>query len=143
MSTEFVHRRLVEFAETDMAGIVHFANFFRWMESAEHEFLRSLGFSVHQNRPGAACGWPRVQAHCEYRRPVRFEQQVEVVLRVEEVRNRSVRYGFVIRTDGLEPAAVGSVVAVYAQVDPHTGGLAAAPIPADLRERLVGLCSGG
>ena len=38
--------RRVEFCDTDMAGIVHFANFFRWMESAEVEFLRSLGLSV-------------------------------------------------------------------------------------------------
>ena len=47
MGFDFTHQRQVEFAETDMAGIVHFANFFRWMESAEHAFLRSLGHSVH------------------------------------------------------------------------------------------------
>ena len=39
-------RRRVEFSETDMAGIVHYSNFFRYMEAAEHEFFRALGFSV-------------------------------------------------------------------------------------------------
>ena len=40
MPSEFKHTRRIEFAETDMAGIVHFANFFRMMETTEHEFFR-------------------------------------------------------------------------------------------------------
>jgi acyl-CoA thioester hydrolase len=138
MSAEFVHRRLVEFSETDMAGIVHFANFLRWMESAEHAFLRSLGHSVHPASREQASGWPRVKVGCEYRSPLRFEQEVEVILRVEEVRNRSVRYRFTVRAVGAEePAALGEVVAVYAVVDVLEGGLRAAPIPPGLRERLL------
>ena len=46
MPYEFKAVRRVEFSDTDMAGIVHFANFFRYMETAEHGFYRSLGFSV-------------------------------------------------------------------------------------------------
>jgi len=38
MPYEFKHTRRVEFAETDMAGIVHFSNFFRMMESTEHAY---------------------------------------------------------------------------------------------------------
>jgi acyl-CoA thioester hydrolase len=136
MPSEFVHRRLVEFAETDMAGIVHFAHFFRWMESAEHAFLRSLGFSVHHHAPEGTSGWPRVKVECSYHSPLRFEQEVEVVLRVAEVRNRSVRYAFEIRPAGGQPAATGTVAAVYARVDAQSGGLCAAPIPEELRELL-------
>ena len=40
MATPFRVTRRVEFHETDMAGIVHFSNFFRYMEFAEVEFLR-------------------------------------------------------------------------------------------------------
>ena len=46
MTTEFSISRRVEFSETDLAGIMHFTNFYRWMEICEHEFLRSLGLSV-------------------------------------------------------------------------------------------------
>ena len=46
MAYEFKAIRRVEFAETDMAGIVHYSNFFRYMETAEHGFFRSLGLSV-------------------------------------------------------------------------------------------------
>ena len=54
MPYEFKMTRLVEFAETDMAGIMHFANYFRYMEVVEHAFFRSLGLSVHQSSTPAA-----------------------------------------------------------------------------------------
>ena len=44
--TPYRVKRRVEFHETDSAGIVHFSNFFRYMEAAEVEFLNSLGLSV-------------------------------------------------------------------------------------------------
>ena len=40
MPTEFTIKRRVQFSETDMAGIMHFANYFRLMEEVEHAFLR-------------------------------------------------------------------------------------------------------
>ena len=138
MGFEFRHRRTVEFCETDMAGIVHFANFFRWMEAAEHAFLRSLGFSVHASEGETATGWPRVKTSCEYLKPLRFEDEVETVLVLREVRNRSVCYGFEFRAvPGGEVVARGEVVAVHAGVTAATGALQAAPIPEKLRHLLV------
>ena len=49
--------RRVEFYETDAAGIVHFSNFFRYMETAEHAFLRSLGHQFHEQHGEAEIGW--------------------------------------------------------------------------------------
>ncbi len=46
----FVVRRQVTFSETDMAGIVHFANFYRWMEEAEHDYFRSIGLRIMRSR---------------------------------------------------------------------------------------------
>jgi len=46
MAYEFKLVRRVEFIETDMVGIVHYSNFSRYMEAAEHAFFRSLGISV-------------------------------------------------------------------------------------------------
>ena len=59
MPYEYAIVREVEFADTDMAGIMHFSNFFRYMEAAEHGFFRSLGFSIHRSGPDPL-GWPRV-----------------------------------------------------------------------------------
>jgi acyl-CoA thioester hydrolase len=138
MDTEFIQQRRVEFAETDMAGIVHFANFFRWMESTEHAFLRSLGHSVHTHAGDRPTGWPRIKVSCDYAKPLRFEESVEIVLSVTEVRTRSVRYSFTIRrsADG-EVAARGETVAVHAVLDTAEGRLQAAPIPEGLRTELL------
>ena len=54
MSDHFEWSRLVEFYETDLAGIAHFSNFYRWMESAEHAFKRERGMILHCDGVGLA-----------------------------------------------------------------------------------------
>jgi YbgC/YbaW family acyl-CoA thioester hydrolase len=94
MSYEFEVTRRVEFSETDLAGIMHFSNFFRFMESAEHAFFRSLGFSVAHCRNGLEVCLPRVHAECDYAAPLRFEEEVRVRLLVERKGRRSLTYQF-------------------------------------------------
>jgi acyl-CoA thioester hydrolase len=94
MAYEFKVTRLVEFSDTDMAGIMHYANFFRFMETAEHAFYRSLGFSVIGNEFDPLIGWPRVHASCDYARPLRFEDLVEIHLLVSSRRSKSISYQF-------------------------------------------------
>src|SRR5512133_2095965 len=97
MPCEFTLIRRVEFAETDMAGIMHFTNFFRFMESAEHAFFRSLGYSVADPGGDGRLGLPRVHAHCDYLAPLRFEDEVEVRLRVAKKSHRTLTYDFTLR----------------------------------------------
>jgi acyl-CoA thioester hydrolase len=130
----FVIERRVEFSETDTAGIVHFSNFFRYMESAEHAFFRSLGLSIFPG-PGAAVHWPRVHTHCDFRRPLRFEDTVEVELLVREKRERSLAYTFILRKKNADPVqevARGSIVVACTRKDPTTGALSATPIPPEI-----------
>lgn len=138
MPYEFKLIRRVEFADTDMAGIVHFSNFFRMMEATEHAFFRSLGFTIHGHENGATTGWPRVSAACDFSRPLRFEEEVEVHLLVGEVRSRSIRYQFIFRQPetGAEIAR-GSIAAVCATVDKATGKLVPVSIPESIREKIT------
>ncbi len=131
MACEFKATRRVEFSETDMAGIVHYSNFFRYMETAEHGFFRSLGFSVVMEHFETPMGWPRVHAECDYRQPLRFEDEVEIHLLVSEKKSKSLSYLFKFRKmNGPEPVEVArgslTVVCVTKQDD---GKMAAAPIP--------------
>ena len=115
MAYEFKITRRVEFAETDMAGIMHFSNFFRFMETAEGAFFRSLGCSVALSRNGLGVGLPRVHAECDYMSPLRFEDEVLVHLLVEKKGTRSLTYQFrFYRLNGKERhlAARGRVTAV-------------------------------
>ena len=130
----FEVQRLVEFCETDMAGIVHFSNFFRYMESAEHAFLRSLEHDPHSHVDGLETGWPRVNATCDYRRPVRFGDTLTIRIFIDEVRNRSVRYGFEFHHAG-EIVATGSIAAAHVSITPS--GIHAVAIPAALRQKLL------
>jgi YbgC/YbaW family acyl-CoA thioester hydrolase len=135
MPSEFSITRQVEFAETDMAGIMHFANFFRWMEACETALYRSLGLPLISFLPGQVVGWPRVNVSCSYRAPLRFNDTVEVKLFVKKLGTRSVTYLFQFRKGG-ELAAQGEVTAVCVTADAQ-GGMAAQPIPAGVRAKLA------
>ncbi|GAB4140770.1 MAG: thioesterase family protein [Planctomycetaceae bacterium] len=91
MSAQFTTTRFVEFSETDMAGIVHFANFYRYMEEAEHRFFRSLGLSIMDHQPdGSIIGWPRVAASCSFEAPAFYEDEIEIRLNVVNMGRRSL-----------------------------------------------------
>jgi len=136
MPYEFHQTRHVEFAETDLAGIVHFANFFRYMEEAEHAFFRSLGLSVHGEIGGRLIGWPRIHARCSYIAPLRFEEQFEVHLVVCGKRRKSIAYEFLFRRQGGELVARGKLAVVCASPDPATGRLRAVDIPRQIDEKI-------
>ena len=140
MPSEFRVTRIVEFSETDMAGIMHFSNFFRWMEACEAGFYRSLGLPLISFVPGSVVGWPRVSASCSYKAPLRFNDTVEVRLLIKEIRTRAVIYVFQFRqvvAGQVLPAvlAQGEIAAVCVTADP-AGQMMAQPIPADVRAKL-------
>lgn len=130
MAFETKITRRVEFAETDMAGIMHFSNFFRFMETAEHAFLRSLGFSVTLAGTAPGLCLPRVHASCDYRAPLRFEDEVEIHLLVTRKSRRSLSYHFRFsrHLDGTGEVAHGTLTVVCAARQPD-GTLKAAPLP--------------
>ena len=135
MPESFSITRRVQFAETDMAGIVHFANYFRWMEEVEHAFFRSLGLSVAMRHENVEIGWPRVNVGCEYYGPVRFEDELELRLRVTKVGGKSLSYevDFLL---GDRLVALGKSTSVCCEHTP--AGLKAVTIPDSIRERLNG-----
>lgn len=138
MSSRFVYTRRVEFADTDMAGIMHFSCIFRFMESAEHAFLRSLGHSVILSDWDPIMGFPRVRAEACFRRPFRFEDEIEIELRVREKREKSLTYGFALRKagdPGREVRAVG-LMTVVCVCKGEDGEMISAELPPVLAEKI-------
>jgi YbgC/YbaW family acyl-CoA thioester hydrolase len=136
VTAPFHTTRRVEFADTDMAGIVHFANFFRFMEAAEVEFLRARGLSVALTWEGQKIGFPRVSASCDYLRPARFEDVLDVTVKIHRLGRKSVTYEIGFFKNG-EVIARGRVSSVCCRVgDNHE--LTSIEIPASLRERIAG-----
>ena len=139
MAYQFRLTRQVEFSDTDMAGIVHFTAFLRFMEAAEHAFFRSLGFSIHTTGFAAPIGWPRVHVDCDFSNPLRFEDIVEISLHVREKRPKSIVYGFVFRKLNEEPAqevARGSLAVACVTRDKATGRMKGIPIPDAIAEKI-------
>src|SRR5918992_6210804 len=104
--SEYVHRRRVQFYETDAAGIVHFSWFFRYMEEAEHALWRAAGLSIAP--AGSEIGWPRLTASFEYHRPLRFEDEFEAHIRITAMDRHTIRYRCLL-TRGTERVASGEL----------------------------------
>ncbi len=138
MPYEFKAIRRVEFSETDMAGIVHFSNFFRYMETAEQGFFRSLGFSVVARQTDPPIGLPRVHAECDYLQPLRFEDEVEIHMLVSEKKSKVLSYLFRIRKLNASPpmeVARGKVTVVCVKHGAD-GKMEAVPIPKAIADKI-------
>lgn len=126
--------RRVEFADTDAAGIMHFSGYFRLMEEAEHELLRSLGLSVLMRDELGPISWPRVRASCDYRAALRFEEVVEIAVSVARLGEKSVTYHFEFLRDG-QPLASGEITAVCCRLE-HGEPLRSMAIPTEIAAKL-------
>lgn len=134
MPATFHTTRLVEFSDTDMAGMMHFASFFRYMEAAEHEFLRSLGVSVYEELDGQVVSFPRVAASCEFHAPARCEAVLDIDVTVRRVGTKSITYGFRFQHEGRD-IATGEMTSVCCRVY-HDAPPEPIPIPDPLAEKL-------
>lgn len=125
-------RRRVQFSETDAAGIVHFSNFFRFFEDAEHALWREAGLSIHET--DSPIGWPRVSASCEYHRALKFEQEFEVSVAIAELSRRTIRYEGTITRDGERVASATWKIACVSKLP--DGSMKSTEIPTAVAERL-------
>lgn len=133
MAQAFTLTRRVEFAETDLAGVMHFANYFRWMEEVEHAFLRSLGLNVISEHDGGTVSFPRKNVSCEYDAPVRFEDEVELRLRVTRMGEKSLEYEVEFGREGRR-VALGRATVVCCKM--AGSRFEATSIPGDMRAKL-------
>lgn len=131
MPSEFRLRRRVHFYETDAAGIVHFSWFFRYMEEAEHALWREAGLSIAPQ--GASIGWPRVAASFEFFRPLRFEEEFEIWLRIAEIGERKIRYKCELLSQGARVAAGTMITACVSRLPNEP--MKSVPIPVEIASR--------
>jgi acyl-CoA thioester hydrolase len=129
--SEYRLPRRVQFYETDAAGIVHFSWFFRYMEEAEHALWREAGLSIHA--ADSEIGWPRVAASFDFRRPLRFEEQFDVRLRIAEITRRTIRYTCLV-AQGDTTIASGDLTVACVRKGPK-GLMKSIDIPEDVAAR--------
>ena len=133
--SEFTTTRRVEFADTDMGNLVHFSRFFVFMETAEHEFLRTLGTTVHFEHEGRKIGWPRLEARCRYVSPARYGDELAIRLEVARKGRRAMTYDFSFHI-GERLVAEGRISSICCVLD-DPDGLRPIPIPRGLAKRIA------
>ena len=132
MASAYTLTRRVLFHETDMAGVVHFSCFFRYMEEAEHALWREAGLSIA--RRGDEIGWPRVSASFEFRQPLYFEDEFQARVRITAITNRTIRYACALTKAG-ETVATGSMTIACVVQKPNEP-MRSVAIPSEITNRL-------
>lgn len=104
----------IGFSDTDASGWMHFPNVFKYVETAEHAYLRSRGILVFDRSEG---GWPRVKVSCDYKRPFQCGDRYEILLEISRIGASSVAWNFEVLNAAGEIAAFGSMTNVRVDHD--------------------------
>ena len=121
----------VYYEDTDLAGVVYYANYLRYMERARTEWLRTLG--IEQDAARAELGIVFVVVSCEvhYHEPARFNDELEVTVTVSDARRASLTFEQQVRR-GDAVLCSGSVRAACVAADT----MKPRPLPQPVREAL-------
>jgi acyl-CoA thioester hydrolase len=100
----------VRYAETDKMGVVYYANYFVWFEVARADLLRSLGWT-YREMEHAGVALPVIEAHCDYHRPARYDEEMEVRTKGRMLSPVRMEFTYeVVRRDDQMVAASGRTV---------------------------------
>lgn len=130
--SEFRVRRRVQFYETDAAGIVHFSWFPRYLEEAEHALWRAAGLSIAP--ANSQYGFPRVSISCDYRSPLRFEDEFDTTITIVGMTDKSIRYAAVLERG--EMLVANLTMAIVCVTKGPGDAMRATTLPAEIRARL-------
>ena len=109
----FVHRVRTRFAETDAMGVIHHAAYLPYLEEARVEYLRAIGHPYDAVRRGGV-DVAVLEVAVQYRKPLRFDDEVDVSLRVGAVTRTTFQIAYLVSVRG-EPRA--TAVTVHGCVD--------------------------
>ena len=106
----------VRYAETDKMGVVYYANYFVWFEVGRTDLLRSLGWT-YREMEHAGIALPVIEAHCDYRRPARYDDEIEIRTRGRMLSPIRMEFTYEVARRG-DDTVVASGRTVHAALDP-------------------------
>lgn len=109
----FAIRQRVRFAETDMQGVVYYANYLVYAEVGRSAFLRHLGIR-RDALQAAGLDFAIGEASIRYHAPLRYDDEFDVRVRVGEVRGVSWALHYAVdRADGMRCADMTTIQVVF------------------------------
>jgi acyl-CoA thioester hydrolase len=115
----------VRYAETDQMKAVYYGRYFEYFEQARSDMLRDIGLPYsHVEEMGLLL--PVIEAHAEYRRPARYDDEIQICAYLKEKPVARVRIDYeVLREGETEPIAAGYTI--HSFVNAATGKPTRAP----------------
>jgi acyl-CoA thioester hydrolase len=104
----YTHRLRVRFAETDAMGIVHHSRYLPYLEEARVEYLRAIGHPYHEIHESGT-DLAVLEAFVQYRRPLRFDDLVDVHLRMAQATRTTFQMAYLLCVDGIAHATAVTV----------------------------------
>lgn len=99
MSTHVDAKLRVIYGDTDQMGVVYYANYFRFFEFSRSEFFRARGGN-YTAMEKEGYGLPVVSAHCDYKRPAKYEDVLIIRVHIAELRRASLRFEYEVTREG-------------------------------------------
>lgn len=100
----------VRYAETDQMGVVYYANYLVWFEVGRSDWLRESGWTYRTMEEGGV-SLPVIEAHTEYRRAARYDDELEIRTGATLMSPVRVRFDYEIwRTGEDAPLATGHTI---------------------------------
>lgn len=104
----------VRYADTDQMGVVYYANYLIWFEVARTEWLREAGWT-YRAMEEQGLSLPVIEAHCEYRQPARYDDEIEIATSAALITPVRIRFEYQLSRVG-DPATVTTGYTVHATI---------------------------
>jgi acyl-CoA thioester hydrolase len=115
----------VRYAETDQMRSAYYGRYFEYFEQARSDMLRNIGLP-YPNIEEMGLLLPVIEAHAEYRRPARYDEEIHIHATLKEKPVARVRVDYEVLRDGdKEPIAAGYTI--HSFVNAETGKPTRAP----------------
>lgn len=95
---------LINWGDTDKAGIVYYPNFFKWFDIAGHQFFRSCDLAPQRLEEERSIILPMMDAQCTFKKPLLYDDVVTITTTVEELNAKTIKLRHVFTRDGGEIA---------------------------------------
>lgn len=124
---------LINWGDTDMAGIVYYPNYFKWFDIAGHQFFRSCNLSPLSLEKEKGIILPMIDVRCTFEVPLFYEDIITVRTTVDELSNKTIKLRYeVFRND----ERTGNGYELRGWVESDENGIRAVPIPDEIRSIL-------
>ena len=91
----------VRYAETDRMGVAYYASYFVWFEVGRTSFFDALGLPYRELEDRWECILPVVEAYCNYRNSVNFDDELKIETWITRVKRRGLTFNYRILRNGV------------------------------------------